>query len=84
MVIAIFVATISYGYWNHSIATMLNPEIEGSKLLGSLSTINTVNAWLATFKFVGIAFLLTGIGLALATIIRVLRWQSQQLWDILT
>ena len=84
LVIAIVVANISYGYWNHSIATELSPAIEASQLLGSLSTINTVNAWPALFKFVGMAFLLTGIGLALATIIRVLRWQSQRLWDILT
>jgi hypothetical protein len=84
LVIAIVVATTSYGYWNHSIATELNPAAQGSQLLGSLSTIHTVNAWLAPFKFVGMALLLTGIGLALATIIRVLRWQSQRLWDILT
>ena len=84
LVIAIVLANISYGYWNHSIATDLNPAIEGSRLLGSLSTINPVNAWLVPFKFVGMAFLLTGIGLALATIIRVLRWRSQRLWDILT
>ncbi|MBQ12459.1 MAG: hypothetical protein CMJ45_13035 [Planctomyces sp.] len=84
LVIAIVLANISYGYWNHSIATELNPAVEGSQLLGSLATINTVNAWLAPFKFVGMALLLTGIGLALATIIRVLRWQSQRLWDILT
>ena len=78
------VANISYGYWNHYIATELNPAIEGSQLLGSLSTINTVNAWAAPFDFVGMVFLPTGIGLALATIIRVLRWQSHRLWDILT
>jgi len=84
LIVAIVMATISYGYWNHSIATELNPAAEGSQLLGSLSTINTVNAWLAPFKFVGMALLLTGIGLALATIVRVLRWQSQRLWDLLT
>ena len=83
LIIAIVIATISYGYWNHSIATELNPAAEGSQLLTSLSTINTMNAWLAPFKFVGIASLLAGIGLALATIIRVLRWQSERLWDIL-
>ena len=84
LIIAIVVATVSYGYWNHSIATELNPAAAGSQLLGSLSTINTVNAWLAPFKFVGVASLLTGIGLALATIIRVLRWQSERLWDVLS
>ena len=84
LVIAIVLVNISCGYWNHSIATELNPAIEGSQLMGSQSTITTVNAWLAPFKFVGMAFLLTGIGLALATIIRGLTWQSQRLWDILT
>ena len=84
LIIAIVVATVSYGYWNHSIATELNPAAAGSQLLGRLSTINTVNAWLAPFKFVGVASLLTGIGLALATIIRVLRWQSERLWDVLS
>ena len=84
LTIAIVVAPVSYGYWNHSIATELNPAAAGSQLLGSLSTINTVNAWLAPFKFVGVASLLTGIGLALATIIRVLRWQSERLWDVLS
>ena len=49
------VATVSYGYWNHSIATELNPAAAGSQLLGSLSTINTMNARLAPFKFVGVA-----------------------------
>ena len=40
--------------------------------------------WLAPLKFVGMAFLLMGIGLALATIVRVLRWQSQRLWELLS
>ena len=81
LVTAIVVGTVSYGYWNHSIATELNPAAAGSQLLGSLSNIYKVNAWLAPFKFVGIASPITGIGLALATIIRVLRRQSQRLWD---
>ncbi len=84
LIIPIAVATISYGYWNHSITTELNHAAGGSQLLGSLSTINTVNAWLAPFKFVGIASVLTRIGLALAAIVRVLRWQSERLWDILS
>ena len=84
LILASVVATISYVYWNHSIATELNPAGAGGQLLGSLSTINTVNAWLAPFKFVGIASVLTGIGLALATIVRVLRWQSERLWDVLS
>ena len=84
LVIGIVLAFISYGYWNHSIATELNPAAAGSPLLHGLANINTVSAWLAPFKFVGVALVLTGIGLALATIVRVLRWQSQRLWDILS
>ena len=42
LIIAIVVATVSYGYWNHSIATELHPAAAGSQLLGSLLTINTV------------------------------------------
>ncbi|MCH7605578.1 MAG: hypothetical protein IH962_00355 [Chloroflexi bacterium] len=84
LLIAIVLATISYGYWNHSIATELNPATEGSALLQSLSTITSITAWLAPFKFVGVALVLTGIGLALATIVRVLRWQSERLWNVLS
>lgn len=84
LVIGIVLAVVSYGYWNNSIATELNTATAGSALLNSLATINTVGAWLAPLKFVGIALVLTGIGLALATIVRVLRWQSQRLWDILS
>jgi hypothetical protein len=47
-------------------------------------TISAVKLWLEPFKFVGIALLLSGIGLALATIVRVLRWQSNRLWEVLT
>ena len=84
LVVAIIDATLVYGYWNHSIATQLNPAAEGSALLGDLQTISAIGAWLAPFKFVGVAMVLTGIGLALATIVRVLRWQANRLWDLLS
>ncbi len=84
LVIGIILAFLTYDYWNHSIATELGPALEGSGLLDDLSTINTMQAWLAPIKFVGIAILLSGIGLALATIVRVLRWQSTRLWDMLS
>ena len=38
--------------------------------------------WLEPFKFVGIGLLLSGISLALATIVPVLRWQSSRLWEV--
>lgn len=84
LVVAIFTATLSYSYWNHSIAAQLNPAIEGSGLLANLATINSVKLWLEPFKFLGMASLFTGIGLALATIVRVLRWQSSRLWELLS
>ena len=84
LVLGIVEASVAYDYWNHSIATQLNPAVEGSALLGDLQKIATISAWLEPLKFVGIALLLTGIGLALATIVRVLRWQAARLWDVLT
>lgn len=83
LIIGIMVAGMASDYWNHSIANELNPATEGSALLAMLAGINSAKMWLEPFKFVGMAFLFTGIGLALATIVRVLRWQSKRLWDIL-
>ena len=82
LVIGIVLATKTYGYWNHSIANELNPST--GALLADLGTINAIKLWLEPFKFVGIALLLTGIGLALATIAQVLRWQAKRLWEVLT
>ena len=82
LIIGIVLATIAYDYWNHSIASELNPST--GTLLADLGTINAVKLWLEPFKFVGMALLLTGIGLALATIVRVLRWQANRLWEALS
>ena len=84
LVVGIILAVISFGYWNHSIASELNPAVEGSQLLGTLSTISSTKMWLAPLKFVGMALLLSGIGLALATIVGALRWQSNRLWTMLS
>ena len=84
LVVGIVLATATYDYWNHSIVSQLNPAGEGSSLLRDLGTINAVKLWLEPFKFVGMALLLTGIGLALATVVRALRWQSNRLWDALS
>ena len=84
LVVGIVDASLSYGYWNHSIANELNPAVEGSALLSTLSVINSIDMWVNPLKFLGMAALLSGIGLALATIVRVLRWQSSRLWDILS
>ena len=63
---------------------MLTPASEGSSLLGTLRTINSIKMWLKPLEFVGMASLLIGIGLALATIVWGLGWQAYRLWDLLS
>ena len=82
LIISILTAALAYGYWNHSIATELNPST--GTLLADLGTFSAIKLWVEPFKFVGMALLLTGIGLALATIVRALRWQSVRLWEVLS
>ncbi len=84
LVVGIVDAAITFDYWNHSIASELDQAVEGSGFLSTLSTINSIDMWVQPLKFVGMASLLSGIGLALATIVQVLRWQSARLWDILS
>ncbi len=84
LTVGIVDAAITFDYRNHSIASELDQAVEGSGFLSTLSTINSIDMWVNPLKFVGMAFLLSGIGLALATIVRVLRWQSSRLWDILS
>ncbi|NQW17023.1 MAG: hypothetical protein HQ478_05990 [Chloroflexi bacterium] len=54
----------------------------GSALLADIGTINAVKAWLTPMEFLGMAFLFTGITLALATIVTVLRFQASRLVEI--
>jgi hypothetical protein len=82
LVIGIVLATQTYDYWNHSITTQLNPD--SGALMADLGTIKAVGLWLAPLKFVGLAMVLTSIGLALATIVRAIRWQSSRLWEVLS
>ena len=83
LVIGIWQATIAADYWNHSIATELNPAAPGSDLLAQLGTLSAVGAWLTPLKFVGMATLFTGIALALVTIVTLLRIQTRRLQEIL-
>ena len=84
VVVGIVDGFLTYDYWNHSIATELNPAEAGSSLLSDLGTISSIKLWLEPLKFVGLAMVLTAIGLALATIVRILRWQANRLWDVLS
>lgn len=82
-IISIVQAAIAADYWDHSIATQLNTAQSGSDLLSDLGTINAIGAWLAPLKFVGLAMLLTGITLALVTIVKVLRFQTTRVVELL-
>lgn len=66
-------------YWNHSIANELNTAQPGSTLLDQLSTIVRTLPWLNALRFAGMAFLFTGITLALSVVIRTLQFQDKSL-----
>ena len=80
--VSIWLAVQANDYWDNSIATVLNPAPAGSPLLDDLSTIEATKAWLSPLMFVGMATLFTGIALALATIVQVLRFQARRLVEI--
>lgn len=66
-------------YWNHSIATELNPAQPGSTPLSQLAVIQQSLPWLNFLRFLGMAFLFTGITVALTVIIRTLQFQERVL-----
>ena len=53
---------------------------EADKSHGRVS--QAVATWLTPLKFVGMAVLLSGIAVALLTIVKVLRWQTGRLVEI--
>ena len=79
---SIWLAVQANDYWDHSIATELNTAAAGSSLLDDLSTLQSTGAWLTPLKFVGMAFMFSGIALALATIVQVLRFQARRMVEI--
>ena len=80
--VSIWLATQSFDYWNNSIATVLNPAAAGSDTLRDLGVIEATAAWLTPLRFVGMAFLFSGIALALVTIVSVLRFQAARLVEL--
>ncbi|MDA1258531.1 MAG: hypothetical protein O3C10_11935 [Chloroflexi bacterium] len=81
-IVSIWLSVQVNDYWDNSIATVLNPATEGSSILDDLSTIETTKAWITPLNFFGMSMLFTGIALALATIIQVLRFQARRLVEI--
>jgi hypothetical protein len=66
-------------YWNHSIASELNPAAPGSELLSQLGVVTSFGKWIAPLRMIGMAFLFTAITLALTVIIGALRMQAGML-----
>lgn len=80
LVIGIVLATgVVPAYWNHSIASELNPAQPGSVLLSQLAVVSSFHFWLTPLRMVGMAFLFTGISIALVVIIGTLRSQAELL-----
>ena len=66
-------------YWNHSIAEELNNAAAGDTLLNQLGMVSSYAKWLNPLRIVGMAFLFTGITVALTVIIGTLRMQAGML-----
>ena len=75
----VLTVTVVPDYWNHSIANELNPAQPGSALLQQLETVSSFAKWLNPLRLVGMAFLFTGITVALTVIIGSLKSQAELL-----
>jgi hypothetical protein len=76
---ALSLSGVAASYWNNSIAEVLNPAQTGSVLLAQLGTIVSTLPWISFLRWLGMAFLFTGITVALTVIIRTLQHQNQSL-----
>ena len=81
LAISVYLGVEAHDLWSNSIAT-IDSAPAGSSILAQLGRIAAVKAWLAPFKFVGMALLFSGIALALVTIVTILRWQSRRLVEL--
>jgi Ca2+/Na+ antiporter len=69
-------ARIVPAYWTNSIANTLNPAQVGSTLLSQFGFISSFTNWLNPLRMIGMAFVFTGITIALTVIIGTLRQQA--------
>lgn len=79
LILALWLNGVVTSYWNHSIANELNPAQPGSLLLTQLGLTAGALPWLSFLRFLGMAFLFTGITVALTVIIRTLQFQEKTL-----
>ena len=83
-IVGIWLTGQSAEFWNHSIATQIDAAQAGDPLLAQLGRINAVKAWQEPLKFVGVATMFVAIGLALATIVKVLRAQAVMMVNLVS
>jgi hypothetical protein len=76
---ALSLSGVAASYWNNSIAEVLNPAQPGSFLLAQLGAIVSTLPWISFVRWLGMAFLFTGITVALTVIIRTLQHQNKTL-----
>ncbi len=75
----VLAAGIVPAYWNHAIAGQLNPAAPGSVLLNQAGSVFSFPFWLNPLRLAGMAFLFTGITIALTVIIGTLNMQAKML-----
>lgn len=81
-VVSLNLAGSASTYFNNPIKDVLDAAPSNSALVRQLAAIQQTKAWLEPFKFVGVTFLLTGISFALATIRKVVQFQTNRLVEI--
>ena len=74
-VIGVIVGVEQSDYWQHASSEVL-PAPQTAELSSDLSNIQSIRSWLQPLDFVGMGLILSGIVLALATIVRALRFQA--------
>lgn len=75
LVAGIVVGVLQGDYWQHASSQVANGP-QTAALASDLSDIQSIRAWLQPLDFVGMGLILSGIVLALATIVRALRFQA--------
>lgn len=75
VVVGIVLSGLQGDYWSHAGSQVVDGPATPA-LASDLADIQSIRAWLQPLDFVGMGLILTGIVLALATIVRALRFQA--------
>ncbi len=81
VIVGIVVATLVSGYYTDP-KSIRDAAAAGGQVLSDQGTIAVIGAWLAPLKFVGLATILTGIGVLLWGIVDTLRARATVLAEV--